>query len=294
MLKCIKVRFGNNRLQNWAGRIHIGMLLLFLVAMGISLVKCGTPKAVIITREYPPKIRIVNISSLSVLDETCQGDRKFKAMLIGKLKQKISAADFFKLDPDGEDAWIWFNINEFYLRQEVQSDGGKMKVAFALVEFSIRWAEDKKVFSIQRDTMRSRESQDYDMLDSLAESIVKEFAGQVVPIKKRELRYFASGGSNANTKGVNFAMAENWELAMKSWKEAVSLDPNDHRAIYNLGVGYEQRNDIQSAYEQYTEAAIMKPDETLYSKASAQAKKDADDQALIDKRRNEIQKLDDL
>lgn len=276
---------------------RFGQVALFLILIMVSLttVQCAGPKAVIIPREYPPKIQISDIASISVADEECSGDETFKSMLKGKLKQKISGSDCFKLDPDGEDAWIWFDIHDFYLREEItKSDGATMKMAFALVEFSIRWAGGKKVFSIQKDSMRSLQTRDATILDALAESVIKEFAKQVVPTQKRELRYFATGGSKGNAQGVTFAMAENWELAMKAWEEAVTLDPQDHKATYNIGVGYEQRNDIEMAYDFYTKATMMKPDETLYSEAAARAKKEIEDRAKIKRQRDEIKKLDEL
>jgi len=97
------------------------------------------------------------------------------------------------------------------------------------------------------------------------EQIMEKFAGMIAPIKITVTRKLEKGSEYVN-KGVDFAVNGLWDMAIKSWKEGLKVEPTNPAIYYNLGVAYEKMGDFISAGEMYKKAVELNP-KKLYMEA---------------------------
>jgi len=104
-----------------------------------------------------------------------------------------------------------------------------------------------------------------EVLNSLLSQVMEKFAGMIAPIKITVTRKLEKGSEYVN-KGVDFAVNGLWDMAIKSWKEGLKVEPTNPAIYYNLGVAYEKMGDFISAGEMYKKAVELNP-KKLYMEA---------------------------
>ena len=104
-----------------------------------------------------------------------------------------------------------------------------------------------------------------EVLNSLLSQVMEKFAGMIAPIKITVTRKLEKGSEYVN-KGVDFAVNGLWDMAIKSWKEGLKVEPSNPSIYYNLGVAYEKMGDFISAGEMYKKAVELNP-KKLYMEA---------------------------
>ncbi len=104
-----------------------------------------------------------------------------------------------------------------------------------------------------------------EVLNSLLSQVLEKFAGMIAPIKITVIRKLEKGSEYVN-KGVDFAVNGLWDMAIKSWKEGLKVEPSNPSIYYNLGVAYEKMGDFISAGEMYKKAVELNP-KKLYMEA---------------------------
>jgi len=105
----------------------------------------------------------------------------------------------------------------------------------------------------------------------LAAKVCKNFVKKLVPTRKKQYREFATGNSDVK-KGIEAAMNGDWDLAIEFWENAVAKDPDNHAAVFNLGIAYEAKHKMRKAIKQYEKARRMDPGNALYQKTYARVK----------------------
>lgn len=85
------------------------------------------------------------------------------------------------------------------------------------------------------------------------------------------------GGENAalihNALGFTYAAQEQFDLAIKQYKEALSLLPDYPTALNNIGFAYEKKQLIPQALESYSEALRLEPNNTTAKRRAASLRK---------------------
>jgi len=104
-----------------------------------------------------------------------------------------------------------------------------------------------------------------EVLNTLLSQVMEKFAGMIAPIKITVTRKLEKGSEYVN-KGVDFAVNGLWDMAIKSWKEGLKVEPSNPSIYYNLGVAYEKMGDFISAGEMYKKAVELNP-KKLYMEA---------------------------
>ena len=104
-----------------------------------------------------------------------------------------------------------------------------------------------------------------EVLNTLLSQVMEKFAGMIAPIKITVTRKLEKGSEYVN-RGVDFAVNGLWDMAIKSWKEGLKVEPSNPSIYYNLGVAYEKMGDFISAGEMYKKAVELNP-KKLYMEA---------------------------
>ena len=104
-----------------------------------------------------------------------------------------------------------------------------------------------------------------EVLNTLLSQVMEKFAGMIAPIKITVTRKLEKGSEYVN-RGVDFAVNGLWDMAIKSWKEGLKVEPTNPSIYYNLGVAYEKMGDFISAGEMYKKAVELNP-KKLYMEA---------------------------
>jgi protein O-mannosyl-transferase len=84
---------------------------------------------------------------------------------------------------------------------------------------------------------------------ALAAAVLASLLGCAHPITLKALR-----------AGVKAAEAEDWDVAIRHWTEAVQADPRSAAAHNNLAIAHERRGDWDAARREYEEALRLDPD----------------------------------
>jgi len=109
---------------------------------------------------------------------------------------------------------------------------------------------------------------DGDMMRGLAKKVATRIAHDVAPHPVTEWIGLESGGGCK--EGVKLARRGEWGAAADRWRSLADSDPDNHAALYNLGVAAEVDRDYAKAERYYTAALDIK-DKGLYRKALERA-----------------------
>ena len=111
---------------------------------------------------------------------------------------------------------------------------------------------------------------DSDMLETLARVASSQIANNLAPHPATESIKLASDGDCK--EGAKLAQKGEWNAAIESWKAVLAADPENHSALYDLGVAAEVAKDYRKAETYYLKALDLK-DKSLYRKALQRAGK---------------------
>jgi Flp pilus assembly protein TadD len=92
------------------------------------------------------------------------------------------------------------------------------------------------------------------LLRELSHQCVQDVANKLVRHKVTELVVFARG-SEPVEEGIRQARAGNWNRAQECWEAALARDPNDHAALFDLGLAYRAHLDQERAIECFRRCA---------------------------------------
>lgn len=109
---------------------------------------------------------------------------------------------------------------------------------------------------------------DSDMMRGLAQKVSSRIAHDASPHPVTDTIGLETGGGCK--EGVKLAQKGEWDAAVDSWKSLVDSDPDNHAALYNLGVAAEVAKDYARA-ERYYMAALDIKDKGRYRKALERA-----------------------
>jgi hypothetical protein len=139
-----------------------------------------------------------------------------------------------------------------------------------------------------RENKREREEGEYrvrympddnEMLEKLVDKIAKQVVDDLVPhpvVKK--IKLLSGQGCK---EGVKLAKEGRWEEAESSWRGVLAGDPNNHNAMYDLGVAAEVAGRYEEAQRHYLEAMELTGNK-LYQKAWERANMRSLDKEKVD------------
>lgn len=112
-------------------------------------------------------------------------------------------------------------------------------------------------------------------LSSLAEKVATRLVAKIAPTKYTMEVALDTGGSSDVSKGVKLAKKGDWEGAMEMWQMALEKDPYSGPALYNMGVAYEARGDLNSLIQarNYYLKAIKANSKDMYIEAKVRINK---------------------
>lgn len=109
---------------------------------------------------------------------------------------------------------------------------------------------------------------DGEMMRGLAGKVATKIAYDIAPHAVVEKVGLETGGGCK--EGVRLAQRGEWGAAADFWRSLVDSDPDNHAALYNLGVAAEVARDYEKA-ERYYVAALDIKDKSRYRKALERA-----------------------
>jgi len=205
-----------------------------------------------------------NVTAYKCEDE--EGTRKVKKKVgTGKYK-KVKRKNIFT----GKEYWAEEEIMKTVLVDEhYKIRKGVVSVNFKVVDVKTgkllavkSLTVNKEYKSVEgRGNIPARE----EVLNTLLSQVMEKFAGMIAPIKITVTRKLEKGSEYVN-RGVDFAVNGLWDMAIKSWKEGLKVEPTNPSIYYNLGVAYEKMGDFISAGEMYKKAVELNP-KKLYMEA---------------------------
>lgn len=90
------------------------------------------------------------------------------------------------------------------------------------------------------------------MLTEITDHLSDAFIANVTPHEVTEQIKLKS--DSCCKDGIKLAKSGDWDGAIDSFRAAVSAEPSNHVARYNLGIAYEHQKDLEGARECYREA----------------------------------------
>jgi len=113
------------------------------------------------------------------------------------------------------------------------------------------------------------------VIDNLVDQCVEEFCKELLPYTRTdEVEVLAD--NEQLRRGVEFLRAEQLDMAQEQFEQALAADPASDKAVHNIGVVYELRDDHRKALTYYQRALRMKPAVALYKKACRRASEKLD------------------
>jgi len=205
-----------------------------------------------------------NVTAYKCEDE--EGTRKVKKKVgTGKYK-KVKRKNIFT----GKEYWA----EEEIMKTVLVDEHYKIRKGVVSVNFKVVDVKTGKLLAVKSLTLnkeyksvegRGNIPAREEVLNTLMEQIMEKFAGMIAPIKITVTRKLEKGSEYVN-KGVDFAVNGLWDMAIKSWKEGLKVEPTNPAIYYNLGVAYEKMGDFISAGEMYKKAVELNP-KKLYMEA---------------------------
>ena len=121
-------------------------------------------------------------------------------------------------------------------------------------------------------------------LSNLARKVASRLVAKIAPTKytmtielDKGSKGFGGlgGGNDLVKKGVEYAQKGAWEEAIELWKTVLESNPHSASALYNLGVAYEARGDLNSLLQakKYYQQALKYGDKDIYIEAKVRIKK---------------------
>ena len=198
-----------------------------------------------------------NVTAYKCEDE--EGTRKVKKKVgTGKYK-KVKRKNIFT----GKEYWA----EEEIMKTVLVDEHYKIRKGVVSVNFKVVDVKTGKLLAVKSLTLnkeyksvegRGNIPAREEVLNTLMEQIMEKFAGMIAPIKITVTRKLEKGSEYVN-KGVDFAVNGLWDMAIKSWKEGLKVEPTNPAIYYNLGVAYEKMGDFISAGEMYKKAVELNP-----------------------------------
>ncbi len=111
-----------------------------------------------------------------------------------------------------------------------------------------------------------------DVIMTLITRIVDDFVAQLMPHEVHRRIPLAKVKSKSAKSAVKLARVGDYDEAISLLKDAIELKPQDHGAVYNLGVMYEVKNQLEKALKYYKRAYSIK-DKDLYLTAILRVKR---------------------
>ena len=205
-----------------------------------------------------------NVTAYKCEDE--EGTRKVKKKVgTGKYK-KVKRKNIFT----GKEYWA----EEEIMKTVLVDEHYKIRKGVVSVNFKVVDVKTGKLLAVKSLTLnkeyksvegRGNIPAREEVLNTLMEQIMEKFAGMIAPIKITVTRKLEKGSEYVN-RGVDFAVNGLWDMAIKSWKEGLKVEPTNPSIYYNLGVAYEKMGDFISAGEMYKKAVELNP-KKLYMEA---------------------------
>jgi len=89
-------------------------------------------------------------------------------------------------------------------------------------------------------------------------------------------------------RGVSYFDKDMLDQAIADYTEAIALNPNDSSAYYNRGIAYRHKGNIDQAISDYTSAIAIEPDHAhaYYNRAGLYESRDQRDLAIADYRQS--------
>lgn len=128
-------------------------------------------------------------------------------------------------------------------------------------------------------------------LSNLANKVATRLVAKIAPTRYTiEVALDTSGGSYVS-KGVKLAKKGDWEGAMEMWQMALEIDPYLGPALYNMGVAYEARGDLNSLLtaKQYYLKAIKSNSKDIYIEAKVRINKKIRDMQKLQQQQQLLQ-----
>ncbi len=278
----------------------VRFLLAFLLLT--MLASCGpAKKGMIIDTVVPAQIDLQQAVALDgdplnqciAIDAVVWKDRKTAKLLGSALKEALIDEPTFVFNDmaaaKGSCPIIMAEIQDFTVtdksEQGYQTRRGSAQVLFKLRSTGGNIVAEQAEFSEIVNTkpvgakLRSKE----DISLSLAKKVCQDFVKKLVPTKKKVFREFAKGNQKVEA-GTQAAMNGAWDLAIKTWSTVAEEDPQNAPAIYNLGIGYEHKQNLRRALKEYEKALSIDPTNPLYQRTYAR----------VEKRRENVKKIDSV
>ena len=290
-----------------AANLLVGTLLL----TALLLSGCQKSKGIVVDTIVPPQMDITTEAAL-------QGDDVLQQIIISKItnaagKQITGSQQAFYIRNALRDALtetqvfnfvdsstlpnvpsIAVAVQDFGVDKDATSAGYTTRRGHAAVNFSLLSTAKHIVGSttetaeiVNRQPVGGQLTPQEEIMRELADEVCRDFVRKLVPTRKREFREFASGNSDVQ-KGIDAAFANDWELAMEFWNDAVQKDPENDAAWYNLGIGHEAGHDLRQALKSYAKARKLDPGNELYSRTYAKLKDKLSATRQMEKTKEEV------
>ena len=266
-----------------------------VLALMLILSACARPKGVIVETLEPPKIDITSEAALEgdavmqtiIIDRiktpnrTLISDPQVKFYVRQALEQALTDTQVFNFSGPGAQMnapRITTVVEKFIVEPDKLEAGYVTRTGVAALSFALTSSSGHKVGStletariVNRVQAGGQLKSKEEIMRELAAKVCKNFVKKLVPTRKKQYREFATGNSDVK-KGIEAAMNGDWDLAIEFWENAVAKDPDNHAAVFNLGIAYEAKHKMRKAIKQYEKARRMDPGNALYQKTYARVK----------------------
>lgn len=112
------------------------------------------------------------------------------------------------------------------------------------------------------------------VIERLFNQLVEEFVAQILPHEIRMEVKLCNPKNKISRAGLKFLQTGNFEKAIEFLNEGIAAKPDDHAALYDLGVAYEATGQPKQALKHYELACRIK-DQDLYIDAARRVRQKA-------------------
>jgi tetratricopeptide (TPR) repeat protein len=124
--------------------------------------------------------------------------------------------------------------------------------------------ERKPGFFMGEDAQEIQLRPEDEVIERLLNQLVDMFVAQLLPHEVRfEIKMAGPKGKLAKT-ATKFLQTGNYEKAIELFRESLESKPDDHGALYDLGIAYEATGQLKLALQNYERAYSLKDNNYYY------------------------------
>jgi len=158
-------------------------------------------------------------------------------------------------------SWVLHGIAGFRQDELVQLEGS-VAITYQLVDgrSGIVRCSGEAIHSQRRLYVRQLASggEQERLLRELMNQCVQDVVNKLVRHKTTEIQLFATGNEQVQ-EGIKHVRAGDWSKAQTCWESALARNPDNHAALFNLGLAFKAHLEFDRALECFRRAAGLSP-----------------------------------